>query len=92
MPNQMSGGQQQRVGIARALVSDPRIIFADEPTGNLDSRTSMDVLRLMQRLVREEKQTLVMVTHDDSIASYADKRIRISDGKIISMEENDGER
>lgn len=87
MPNQMSGGQQQRVGIARALVSDPRIIFADEPTGNLDSRTSMDVLRLMQRLVREEKQTLVMVTHDDSIASYADKRIRISDGKIISMEE-----
>ena len=92
MPNQMSGGQQQRVGIARALVSDPRIIFADEPTGNLDSRTSMDVLRLMQRLVREEKQTLVMVTHDDSIASYADKRIRISDGKIISMEENDDER
>ena len=89
MPNQMSGGQQQRVGIARALVADPKIIFADEPTGNLDSKTSMEVLRLLQRLVREEKQTLVMVTHDNSIADYADKRIRISDGKIISMDVSD---
>ena len=89
MPNQMSGGQQQRVGIARALVSDPRIIFADEPTGNLDSRTSMEVLSLMQRLVKEEKQTLVMVTHDNGIASYADKRIRISDGKILEVEYGD---
>ncbi len=86
MPNQMSGGQQQRVGIARALVSDPRIIFADEPTGNLDSKSGMEVLSLMQRLVREEKQTLVMVTHDNTIAGYADKRIRISDGKIIDVE------
>ena len=86
MPNQMSGGQQQRVGIARALVSDPKIIFADEPTGNLDSKTSMDVLRLLQRLVKEEHQTLVMVTHDNDLASYADKRIRISDGKIIDMD------
>ena len=89
MPNQMSGGQQQRVGIARALVSDPRIIFADEPTGNLDSRTSMEVLSLMQRLVKEEKQTLVMVTHDNGIASYADKRIRISDGRILEVEYGD---
>ena len=86
MPNQMSGGQQQRVGIASALVSDPKIIFADEPTGNLDSKTSMDVLRLLQRLVKEEHQTLVMVTHDNDLASYADKRIRISDGKIIDMD------
>lgn len=87
MPNQMSGGQQQRVGIARALVSEPKIIFADEPTGNLDSKTGMEVLRLMRRLSEEEKQTLVMVTHDNTIASYADKRIRIKDGKIISIEE-----
>ena len=89
MPNQMSGGQQQRVGIARALVSDPKIIFADEPTGNLDSKTSMDVLRLLQRLVKEEHQTLVMVTHDNDLASYADKRIRISDGRIINVDLSD---
>ena len=80
MPNQMSGGQQQRVGIARALVVKPQIIFADEPTGNLDSRTTMEVLRLLQKIVREQNQTLVMVTHDDHLASYADRRIRIMDG------------
>ena len=60
MPNQMSGGQQQRVGIARALAMNPQIIFADEPTGNLDSKTTMEVLKLMQKVVREQKQTLVM--------------------------------
>lgn len=87
MPNQMSGGQQQRVGIARALVVNPQIIFADEPTGNLDSRTTMEVLRLMQDIVREQKQTLVMVTHDNNLASYADRRIRIVDGKIVGIEE-----
>lgn len=86
MPNQMSGGQQQRVGIARALVVDPQIIFADEPTGNLDSKTTMEVLRLMQRIVREQQQTLVMVTHDNHLASYADRRIRIVDGKITGIE------
>lgn len=86
MPNQMSGGQQQRVGIARALVVNPQIIFADEPTGNLDSRTTMEVLRLMQRIVREQGQTLVMVTHDNNLASYADRRIRIVDGKIVGIE------
>lgn len=86
MPNQMSGGQQQRVGIARALVVNPQIIFADEPTGNLDSRTTMEVLRLMQRIVKEQKQTLVMVTHDNNLASYADRRIRIVDGKIVGIE------
>ncbi len=87
MPNQMSGGQQQRVGIARALAVDPQIIFADEPTGNLDSRTTMEVLKLMQQIVREQQQTLVMVTHDNNLASYADRRIRIIDGKIVSIEE-----
>ena len=87
MPNQMSGGQQQRVGIARALVVNPQIIFADEPTGNLDSKTTMEVLQLMQQIVREQHQTLVMVTHDDHLASFADRRIRIMDGKIVGIEE-----
>ena len=82
----MSGGQQQRVGIARALVVKPQIIFADEPTGNLDSKTTMEVLQLMQRIVKEQNQTLVMVTHDDHLASYADRRIRIVDGKIVNIE------
>ena len=91
MPNQMSGGQQQRVGIARALAVNPQIIFADEPTGNLDSKTTMEVLHLMQKIVREQKQTLVMVTHDNNLASYADRRIRIIDGKIVSIEEGAAE-
>ena len=88
MPNQMSGGQQQRVGIARALAVDPQIIFADEPTGNLDSHTTMDVLKLMQRIVREQNQTLVMVTHDNHLAAYADRIFHIIDGKIVKIEEN----
>ena len=83
LPNQMSGGQQQRVGVARALVVDPKIIFADEPTGNLDSHTSEDVMRLMQRVVREQKKTLVMVTHDSHLATYADRVFHIRDGKIL---------
>ena len=87
MPNQMSGGQQQRVGIARALAVDPQIIFADEPTGNLDSKTTMEVLKLMQTIVRERNQTLVMVTHDNNLATYADRIIKIIDGKIVSIEE-----
>ena len=73
LPNQMSGGQQQRVGVARALVVDPKIIFADEPTGNLDSHTSEEVMELMQKVVREQKKTLVMVTHDQHLAAYADR-------------------
>jgi len=88
MPNQMSGGQQQRVGIARALAVHPEIIFADEPTGNLDSHTTMDVLKLMQRIVREHNQTLVMVTHDNHLAAYADRIFHIIDGKIVKIEEN----
>lgn len=86
-PNQMSGGQQQRVGMARALVVNPKIMFADEPTGNLDSKTSKDMMNLMRQVVNEHKKTLVMVTHDDSLAAIADKIIRIVDGKIISVED-----
>lgn len=92
MPNQMSGGQQQRVGVARALVMDPKIIFADEPTGNLDSHTSEEVMRLMQRVVREQKKTLVMVTHDNHLAAYADRVFHIMDGQIVKIEENRKER
>ena len=88
LPNQMSGGQQQRVGVARALVVEPKIIFADEPTGNLDSRTSREVMALMQQVVREQKKTLVMVTHDDHLAGYADRIFHIIDGKIVKVEDN----
>ena len=88
LPNQMSGGQQQRVGVARALVVDPKIIFADEPTGNLDSRTSREVMALMQQVVREQKKTLVIVTHDDHLAGYADRIFHIIDGKIVKVEDN----
>lgn len=88
MPNQMSGGQQQRVGIARALVSDPKILFADEPTGNLDSHTSEEVMRLMQKVVREQNRTMVMVTHDPHEAEYADIVFRIIDGKIVDIQDN----
>lgn len=86
-PHEFSGGQQQRVGIARALVLNPKIIFADEPTGNLDSRTTMEVLALMRRIVREQNQTLIMVTHDNHLASYADRQFHIVDGKIYKIEE-----
>lgn len=87
-PNQMSGGQQQRVGVARALVVDPKIIFADEPTGNLDSHTSEEVMELMQRVVKEQNKTLVMVTHDAHLATYADRIFHIRDGKILKIENN----
>lgn len=88
LPNQMSGGQQQRVGIARALVVDPEIIFADEPTGNLDSHTSEEVMELMRQVVSAQKKTLVMVTHDDHLAAYADRTFHIRDGKILKIEDN----
>ncbi|NLG05467.1 MAG: ABC transporter ATP-binding protein [Clostridia bacterium] len=90
-PTQMSGGQQQRVGVARALVVNPEIIFADEPTGNLDSATSAEVMELMRAVVREQQQTLVMVTHDNHLASFADRIFHIRDGKIIKIEENNKE-
>lgn len=87
-PTQMSGGQQQRVGVARALVVNPEIIFADEPTGNLDSNTSREVMGLMQKVVREQQQTLVMVTHDNYLAGFADRIFHIIDGKIVQVEDN----
>lgn len=86
-PNQMSGGQQQRVGVARALVVEPEIIFADEPTGNLDSNTSVEVMDLMKKVVREKNQTLVMVTHDNYLAGFADIIFHIKDGKIVEIED-----
>ena len=82
-PTEMSGGQQQRVGIARALVVKPEIIFADEPTGNLDTKTTIEVLHLLQDVVHSKGNTLVMVTHDNNLASYADRRIHILDGEIV---------
>lgn len=85
-PSQMSGGQQQRVGIARAFVTKPSLIFADEPTGNLDSRTSKEVMELMVSYARENNETLVIVTHDREIAAYADRIIYILDGNIEKTE------
>lgn len=85
-PNQMSGGQQQRVGIARAFVGNPEIVFADEPTGNLDSKTTTEVMDLITGIARKNNQTLIIVTHDINIAKYADKIVRILDGNIESIE------
>ena len=82
MPNNLSGGQQQRVAIARALVSKPAIVLADEPTGNLDSKTSSDVLGLLKTTSRKFHQTLVMITHNNEIAQLADRIVRIEDGRI----------
>jgi len=82
-PDEMSGGQQQRVAVARALVSRPEIIFADEPTGNLDSRAGAEVLTFMRRAVDEMRQTIVMVTHDPTAASYADRIVFLADGRIV---------
>lgn len=87
-PTQMSGGQQQRVGIARALVGNPKIIFADEPTGNLDTHTSKEVMEIMMSKVREFGRTLIIVTHDRKIADFADRIVTIQDGNILSIEEN----
>lgn len=86
-PNQMSGGQQQRIGVARALVLKPDIIFADEPTGNLDSHTSKEIMKLMQDVVHERNQTLVMVTHDNYLAGFADRIVHIRDGKLLMVED-----
>ncbi len=82
-PSEMSGGQQQRVGIARAFVTNPRVIFADEPTGNLDSKTTQEVMQLVTELVHSQNQTLVLVTHDSSVAEFADNVVNIIDGKIV---------
>lgn len=91
-PTQMSGGQQQRVGIARSFVGSPRIIFADEPTGNLDSKTSDEVLDLMEALVRKKEQALVIVTHDKNVTRIADKIIYVLDGRIERVEKIEKEK
>jgi len=88
-PNQMSGGQQQRVGIARAFVAKPNVIFADEPTGNLDTKTTTDVMELMVRMCRKHNLTLILVTHDLDIAKYADRIVHLIDGDIHSDELNE---
>lgn len=85
-PSQMSGGQQQRVGIARAFIATPEILFADEPTGNLDSKTTKEVMQLITKIARDNCQTLVIVTHDMEIAAYADRIIHILDGRIEKIE------
>ncbi|WP_082556097.1 ABC transporter ATP-binding protein [Aeromicrobium sp. Root472D3] len=84
-PTQLSGGQQQRVAVARALMSRPQIVFADEPTGNLDSRTSSEVLDFLRRSVRELGQTVVMVTHEPSAAAYADRVVLVADGRVAGQ-------
>lgn len=86
LPNELSGGQQQRVSIGRALISKPAIILADEPTGNLDSKNSKEILSLLKHFHNEYNQTLIMITHDESIALQADRIIMIEDGKIVKDE------
>lgn len=88
-PTQMSGGQQQRVGIARAFVAKPKIVFADEPTGNLDSKTSQEVMEIMVAMARKYQETLIIVTHDTEIAKYADRIVTIHDGNVNSDEFNE---
>lgn len=83
-PSQMSGGQQQRVGIARAYVTNPPVVFADEPTGNLDSKTTIEVMEMITAIAREHNQTLIIVTHDREIADYADRILFLLDGRIES--------
>lgn len=84
MPNNLSGGQQQRVAIARALIAKPQIVLADEPTGNLDSKTSEDVMALLKMTSKKLNQTILLITHNNEIAALADRRIAIKDGKIIA--------
>ena len=87
-PNELSGGQQQRVAIARAIVNEPNILLADEPTGALDSKTSVEILDLFQRLHKENGQTVILVTHDAYVAKHTERIIKISDGRIVSDEVN----
>ena len=91
-PNQLSGGQQQRVAIARALLNNPSILFADEPTGNLDSRTSVEVMDIFQRLKDERGITIVLITHEPQVAEYGSRIIAFKDGQIVSDRPNDSQR
>lgn len=88
LPNQLSGGQQQRVAIARALAAKPAIILADEPTGNLDTKTTAEVMSLLKESIKKYNQTLIMITHNDSVAQNADRIISIVDGKVKLLESN----
>ena len=90
LPNQLSGGQQQRVSIGRALINNPAILLADEPTGNLDSENSREILRLLRQFNREQGQTVIVITHDERIAMAADRVIAIEDGRIARDEKNAG--
>ncbi|HQC35463.1 MAG TPA: ABC transporter ATP-binding protein [Bacillota bacterium] len=91
-PNQMSGGQQQRVGIARAFVTRPDVVFADEPTGNLDSRTTIEVMQMIVDMAKRFNQTIVLVSHDPEMTAFADRIVTLKDGEIINDEINDKER
>jgi putative ABC transport system ATP-binding protein len=91
-PNQLSGGQQQRVAIARALINRPSILLADEPTGNLDSRTSVEIMSVFQKLNAEQRITIVLITHEPAIAEYGSRLIAFKDGRIVSDERNDARR
>ena len=90
LPNQLSGGQQQRVSIGRALINNPALLLADEPTGNLDSENSREILRLLRKFNQEQNQTVIIITHDERIAMAADRVIAIEDGKIARDERNAG--
>lgn len=85
LPTQLSGGQQQRLGIARALIANPRIIYADEPTGNLDSKSAQETLKLLKKIAAAGNKTIIMVTHDEHLAQYADRIFKISDGKLVAV-------
>ncbi len=87
-PSQLSGGQQQRVSIARAFVDNPKIIFADEPTGNLDTKTTIEILNLITTMAREQGQTMIIVTHDEEVTDYADKTFHMQDGRISLIHHN----
>ena len=88
-PAEMSGGQQQRVSIARAFVNTPKVVFADEPTGNLDTKTTYEMMNLITKRIRENNQTLIVVTHDLEIAEYADEIVHLKDGEILKIEKNE---
>jgi putative ABC transport system ATP-binding protein len=83
-PSQLSGGQQQRVAIARALVNEPELLLADEPTGNLDSRTSVEIMEILQRLNRDRRISIVLITHEHDIAEYAERVVTFKDGRVIA--------